>query len=72
MSTISTKLRNGLVAASLATTLGFGGMQALAHPAEAQAPPTCNPAKCDKDCKARFGSFAAGFCDEFGGCSCAV
>jgi hypothetical protein len=72
MTTMTTRVRNGLAAASLLAALGFGGTQALARPAVAQAPPTCNPAKCDKDCKAQFGPFAAGYCDPFGGCSCAV
>lgn len=71
MSGLAKRLRNGLLTASVLGTLGFGGMQALASPAEA-APPTCNPAQCDRQCKQQFGSFAAGYCDPFGGCSCAV
>jgi len=72
MSGIVTKVRNGAVAASLFGALGFGAAQALATPAEAAKSPTCSPGQCDKQCKAQYGSFAAGYCDPFGGCSCAV
>ena len=71
MRTMFTTARKGLVTASVLGALGFGAMQVFARPAAAD-PPTCNPAQCDKQCKARFGDFAAGYCDPFGGCSCAV
>jgi len=72
MSGIATKVRNGIVAASMLGALSFGAAQALAAPAAPSRPPTCNPGQCDKQCKAQFGSFASGFCDPFGGCTCAV
>jgi hypothetical protein len=72
MSGIVTKVRNGLVAASLVGALGFGATQALATPAEAAKAAVCSPGQCDKQCKQQFGPFAAGYCDPFGGCSCAV
>ena len=72
MTGIATKVRNGLVAASLLGALGFGATQALATPAAPSKAAVCSPGQCDKQCKAQFGPFASGFCDPFGGCSCAV
>lgn len=72
MTGIAAKVRSGLVAASLLGALGFGAAQALAAPPEPERDPTCSPGRCDRQCKAQFGPFASGFCDEFGGCSCAV
>ena len=66
------KARSGLLALSMVGVLGFGATQALAAPAAAKRPPDCSPGKCDKLCKEQFGPFAGGFCDPFGGCSCAV
>ena len=69
---IVTKVRNGVMAAALVGALGFGATQALATPAEPAKDSACSPGKCDKQCKEQFGPFAGGFCDPFGGCSCAV
>ena len=71
MSGIYTKFRNGVLAASMLGALGFGASQALAAPAAAQAPPTCNQGACNRQCEAQFGSFASGFCEN-GVCMCAV
>jgi hypothetical protein len=68
---MKTRLRNGVLTASVLGMLGFGAAQVFARPASAQ-PPTCSPGQCDKQCKEQFGPFAGGFCDPFGGCSCAV
>ncbi|HEX8696003.1 MAG TPA: hypothetical protein VF746_26545 [Longimicrobium sp.] len=71
MGTMFTKVRNGLLAASMMAALGFGAVQAFASPAEAQRDPTCSPGQCNKQCQAQFGPFAHGFC-EMGVCNCAV
>lgn len=71
MGTIFTKARNGLLAASVLATLGFGAAQAFARPADPQEAQVCAPGRCDRECKERFGSFASGFC-EMGVCTCAV
>jgi len=71
MSRILTKARTTLLAASMFGALGFGAVQALATPAEAAAPPTCNQGACNRQCEAQFGPFAAGYCEN-GVCQCAV
>ena len=72
MSAAIARMRNGLFALAMAGVLGFGASQALAAPSDPVRPPDCSPGQCDRQCKAQFGSFASGFCDPFGGCSCAV
>jgi hypothetical protein len=64
-------LKNAAFAAVLASMLGFGAAQAMAAPAEAAEQRACNPQGCNASCEARFGEFAAGFC-EGGECFCAV
>lgn len=72
MSGIVTKVRKGVLAASLLGALGFGAAMALASPVEAKAQPTCNPHACNTMCEARHGPFASGFCDPDLGCICAI
>ena len=62
------KLRTGIFAALTALTLGFGGAQALAAPADADAGARrCDPEACDRRCLREFG--VLGFCDGRG-CWC--
>ncbi len=70
MSGIGTKVRNGVLAASVLGALGFGAAGAFARPAE-DAARACNPQGCNASCEARFGPFASGFCQD-GQCFCAV
>ena len=70
MSAIVTKIRNGVLAASMLGALGFGATQALASPAEVEAQ-ACTQQGCNARCEAQFGPFAAGFCQN-GECQCAV
>lgn len=71
MSGIATKIRNGVLAASMLGALGFGATQALASPAEAEKAAACTQQGCNARCEAQFGPFAAGFCEN-GECTCAV
>jgi hypothetical protein len=61
-----TMLRRGLFAVATAATLGFGGSQALASPAEAETRAQCNPDTCTERC-AREG--LVGLCSGRG-CYC--
>ena len=72
MSGIYTKVRNGVLAASMLGALGFGAGQALAAPAAAQKAAACSQQGCNARCEAQFGPFASGFCDPQFGCVCAV
>jgi hypothetical protein len=72
MNTMMTKVRNGLLAASVLGTLGFGATQALATPAEEAKAAACTQQGCNARCEAQFGEFASGFCDPVEGCICAV
>ncbi|HEU4456085.1 MAG TPA: hypothetical protein VFR81_23665, partial [Longimicrobium sp.] len=63
MSTILTKVRNGMLAASVLGTLAFGATQALATPAEAAEAAACNQNACNRQCEAQYGSFASGYCE---------
>jgi hypothetical protein len=71
MSTMLTRLRNGLLAASVMGMAAFGATQALATPAEAAAQPACSQGPCNKQCEAQFGPFASGRCVN-GVCECAA
>jgi len=71
MSAIFTKVRNGLLAASMLGALGFGATQALAAPAAAEEAAACTQQGCNARCEAQFGPFASGFCEN-GVCQCAV
>lgn len=71
MSGILTKVRNGVLAASMLGALGFGASQALAAPAEAEKAAACSQNACNRQCEAQFGPFASGFCEN-GVCQCAV
>jgi len=71
MSKILTKVRSGILAASVLGTVAFGATQALATPAEAAKAAACNQNACNRQCEAQFGPFAAGFCEN-GVCQCAV
>ena len=66
------KLRDGLIAASVAGALGMGAAAAYARPAEGGGgAAACNPTSCNAMCEGRFGPFASGECwgEE---CVCAI
>ena len=71
MSAIGRTLRGGLFAAGVLATMGSGAAAVFDRPAEAQAPPSCDPERCNRYCEARHGPFAHGECwgDE---CLCAI
>ncbi len=71
MSTILTKVRSGILAASVLGTMAFGATMATAAPAEPEKAAACNQNACNKQCEAQFGPFASGFCEN-GVCQCAV
>jgi hypothetical protein len=63
MSAIGSKVRGGLFAAAVLGSMSFGAAGVFARPAQAEAPPGCDPVRC----VARHGPFARG--DE---CLCAI
>ena len=56
-------VKKAALALVLAGSLGFGAAQALAAPGAAEQR-ACNPQGCNASCEARFGPFAAGFCEN--------
>jgi hypothetical protein len=58
------------LAALTAVALGFGGAQAVASPATAEAR-VCNPQVCNRVCQAIPGSIG-GFCTADGSCQCYI
>ena len=68
---IGRTVRNVVFTAGVLGSLGFGAAGAFARPAQAAAPPNCNPETCNTICEARHGPFAHGECwgDQ---CVCAI
>ena len=71
MSAIGRKVRGGLFATAVLGSMSFGAAGVFARPAQAEAPPRCDPVQCNRYCEARHGPFAHGECwgDE---CLCAI
>ena len=71
MTTMRMVARRAVLAGVVAGSLGFGAVQALARPAEAQAAArACTAASCDDYCKSRYGPEAIGRCSTTGFCRC--
>jgi hypothetical protein len=64
-------VRDVVFASAMLAALGLGTAAAAARPARAEAPPTCDPVRCNQVCEARHGPFAHGECwgDD---CVCAI
>ena len=64
-------LRRRVFGVGMAAALGFGGAQAMAAPAPADARDEvrkCNPTGCDRSCRAQGGF--SGRCTDAGLCAC--
>lgn len=66
------RMRRWVFGAGTVAALGFGGAQAMAAPAAADAEArVCNPQVCNRICQAIPGSIG-GFCTSDGSCQCYI
>jgi hypothetical protein len=61
-------MRRGVFGVAAAAALVFGGTQAMASPAPAEAGPVCETGACNRACQAL--GLIGGYCTEPVGCSC--
>lgn len=64
------RMRGWVFGAGTVAALGFGGAQAMAAPAAAEAR-ACDPQVCNRVCQAIPGSIG-GFCTSDGSCQCYI